>query len=321
MKGTKLCWSAYLALLVAEYSSAATPGVVSAPALVCRLVPGHTTPTSSTHVVPSLCTLMSPRLWSAAPCGFSILGSIVAWTWGNRRSSLHSASRMLSWRYMTRLHRRLQNRPCSGSSANDPAARSSPLASAALSANSLWRGPACAEQLHLHCASGMAQGTPMRRRRMWRNRSSGIWARVLGGVWTTTPEFAHDDERTWAARSLLYWCSLARISRSVCECRMRSAVLALSIAWITAWGRVLAVMSGSPLMSSARTLATGTLPSTCPRRAGVAMTSSLCAGAGSAAAVMVMTGSLSTPHCPRTIAALSRNSCLWKKRAMLSRQR
>jgi hypothetical protein len=33
-----LCWSAYLALLVAEYSSAANPGVVSAPALVCRLV-------------------------------------------------------------------------------------------------------------------------------------------------------------------------------------------------------------------------------------------------------------------------------------------
>ena len=31
MKGTKLCWSAYLALLVAAYSSAATPGVVSAP--------------------------------------------------------------------------------------------------------------------------------------------------------------------------------------------------------------------------------------------------------------------------------------------------
>jgi hypothetical protein len=28
MKGTKLCWSAYLALLVAVYSSAATPGVV-----------------------------------------------------------------------------------------------------------------------------------------------------------------------------------------------------------------------------------------------------------------------------------------------------
>ena len=70
---------------------------------------------------------------------------------------------------------------------------------------------------------------------------------------------------------------------------MRSAVLTLSIVWITAWGRVLVVMSGSPLMVSARTLATGTLPSTCPRRAGVARTSSLCAGAGSAAAVMVMT--------------------------------
>jgi hypothetical protein len=43
----------------------------------------------------------------------------------------------------------------------------------------------------------------MRWRRMWRYRSSGIWARVLGAVCTTAPEFAHDDERTWAARSLL----------------------------------------------------------------------------------------------------------------------
>jgi hypothetical protein len=33
VKGTRLCWSAYLALLVAAYSSAATSGVVSAPAL------------------------------------------------------------------------------------------------------------------------------------------------------------------------------------------------------------------------------------------------------------------------------------------------
>ncbi len=55
MKGTKLCWSAYLALLVAAYSSAATPGVVSAPALVCRLVPGHTTPTSMQRRVPTSC--------------------------------------------------------------------------------------------------------------------------------------------------------------------------------------------------------------------------------------------------------------------------
>jgi hypothetical protein len=49
--------------------------------------------------------LMSPRHWSAAPCGFSTLGSIVAWTFGNRRSSLHSASRMMSWRFVARFHR------------------------------------------------------------------------------------------------------------------------------------------------------------------------------------------------------------------------
>ncbi len=100
---------------------------------------------------------------------------------------------------------------------------------------------------------------------------------------------------------------------------MRSAVLTLPIAWITAWGRVLVVMSGSPLLASTRTLATGTLPSTRPRRAGVDRSSSPCAGAGSAAAVMVMMGNPSALHCPRTIAALSRDSCLWKKRAMLSR--
>ncbi len=77
-------------------------------------------------------------------------------------------------------------------------------------------------------------------------------------------------------------------------------MLTLSIAWITACGRVLVVMSGSPLMTSARTLATGTLPSTC---AWVDRTSSLCAGAGSAAASTVMMGNLSALHCPRTIAA------------------
>ena len=78
MKGTKLCWSGYLAPLVAAFTSAAYPGVVSAPALTCRLVPAHTTPTSRSHVVPSLCTLMSPRRWSAAPCGFSTLNYLIS---------------------------------------------------------------------------------------------------------------------------------------------------------------------------------------------------------------------------------------------------
>jgi hypothetical protein len=96
------CWSAYLLLfLVAAYASAATPGMVSAPSLTCRLVPGQTTPTSSIHVLPSLCTLVCPRRWSTArPLQILHLGgSIVAWISGNRRSSLHSASRMLSVRH------------------------------------------------------------------------------------------------------------------------------------------------------------------------------------------------------------------------------
>ncbi len=55
----------------------------------------------------------------------------------------------------------------------------------------------------------------MPRWRIWRNQSSGIWARVLGAVWTTTPEFAHDDERTWAARSLLQHAESLDHARSV----------------------------------------------------------------------------------------------------------
>lgn len=102
---------------------------------------------------------------------------------------------------------------------------------------------------------------------------------------------------------------------------MRSAVWALPVAWITALGRVLVSMSGSPLMVSSWTLAAGTFPSWWPCRAGFDRSPSMFAGAGSAASVMVTTGSASVLHCPRTTAALSRASCLLKKREMLSRQR
>ena len=40
--------------------------------------------------------------------------------------------------------------------------------------------PAWAEQLHLHCASGMPPGTPKRSRSIWRNLSSGTCAAVVG---------------------------------------------------------------------------------------------------------------------------------------------
>ncbi len=55
--------------------------------------------------------------------------------------------------------------------------------------------------------------------------------------------------------------------RSVCECSMRSAVRALSVARCLAVGRgTAAPVSGSPLMWLISTLVSGTLPSTCPRR-------------------------------------------------------
>ncbi len=71
------------------------------------------------------------------------------------------------------------------------------LPSLALSTQSLCLCP------HFQFARGVAHGTPKRRRRMW-------WTR---GGWN--PEFRHEDERTWAARSLLCSCSLLRIPRSV----------------------------------------------------------------------------------------------------------
>jgi hypothetical protein len=72
-------------------------------------IPLYTTPTSSTHTVPSLCTLLSPRRWSAPSRGFSTLGSIITWTPGNRCSSLCSASRMLSWRSVARFQYKIIN--------------------------------------------------------------------------------------------------------------------------------------------------------------------------------------------------------------------
>ena len=54
-------------------------------------------------------------------------------------------------------------------------------------------------QSHLHTASGMAVGTPKRRRRIWRNRRSCTCAPFVGTERMTRPEFAHEDERTWAA--------------------------------------------------------------------------------------------------------------------------
>ncbi len=34
-------------------------------------------------------------------------------------------------------------------------------------------------------------------------RAGAGWAFAKGTEWTTTPEFGHEDERTWAARGLL----------------------------------------------------------------------------------------------------------------------
>ncbi len=68
---------------------------------------------------------------------------------------------------------------------------------------SLCLGPPCPRQLHFQSARGVTHGTPKRRRRMWRNRSSCTWAFAKGTDWTTTPEFGHEDERTWAARFAL----------------------------------------------------------------------------------------------------------------------
>ena len=111
---------------------------------------------------------------------------------------------MLSWRSITRFHRRLQYSPCMGSAAKVAPPWSGALAARVRTANWLCWGPPWAVQLHFHCVSGMTLGTPKRRRSIWRNRSSGTCAAAVGIAWMTTPEFAHDEERTWAARSLLY---------------------------------------------------------------------------------------------------------------------
>jgi hypothetical protein len=146
------------------------------------------------------------------------------------------------------LHRRLQYSPCMGSTAT-----SSPRGWACWGPGFAPRtGPPWPVQLRFHCASGMTLGTPKCSRRIWRNQSSGgTCAAVVGTDWTTTPEFAHEEERTRAARILLCCCSLSRIPRNVRECRMRSAAVALSVAALLATGRLLgAVVSGSPLMVS-----------------------------------------------------------------------
>ncbi len=70
--------------------------------------------------------------------------------------SLHSASRMLSWWFVTRFHRRLQNRPCSGSSAKDPAENQArdPFFELAVA----W--PACAEQCISTARAAWRRGLP-----------------------------------------------------------------------------------------------------------------------------------------------------------------
>ncbi len=98
MKGTKLLWSLYFPALMSLYTAAARPGVRSVPFSSRRRVLGHTTPTSTSQVVPSLRTLMSARRWSPRPCGVVTLGSSVAWTPGMRCSAGDRASRMPSWR-------------------------------------------------------------------------------------------------------------------------------------------------------------------------------------------------------------------------------
>ena len=208
------------------------------------------------------------------------------------------------------------------------------MPSTILSAHALCLGPPWSVQLHRHCARGMTVGTPNRSRRIWRKRASGTWAAAVGTDWTTTPEFAHEDERTWAARKLSCWCSLSRIPRSVRECSMRSAVRALSVARRLAVGRgTAAPVSGFPLTWPLRTLASGTFPSTCPHRAEVATASSIAGtkiatpspagGTGGSGATMETNGSCSMPHCPRRIAPIGPSLSAWasKNRAMLSRQR
>jgi hypothetical protein len=63
-------------------------------------------------------------------------------------------------------------------------------------------GPAVSAAVALPVRERRDAGTPKRRRRMWRNRSSCTWAFAMGTDWTTTPEFGHEDERTWAVKSL-----------------------------------------------------------------------------------------------------------------------
>ena len=68
-KGTKLLWSLYFATLMSLYNAAARPGVWAVPAASRRGVPGHTTPTSASQMVPPRCTLLSARRWSPGPSG------------------------------------------------------------------------------------------------------------------------------------------------------------------------------------------------------------------------------------------------------------
>ena len=79
-----------------------------------------------------------------------------------RRRAVQSALRIMSWRYITRIQRRLQMSPCSGCVANDglSVAWSGALASTTRSTKALCCGPAWALQLQRHRCGGMTVGTP-----------------------------------------------------------------------------------------------------------------------------------------------------------------
>ncbi len=98
-------------------------------------------------------------------------------------------------------------------------------------------GPAVSAAVALPVRERWTYGTPKRRHRRWRNRSSCTWAFAVGTDWTTTPEVGHED--VGSEEFVVLMLAAPYIPRSVRECRIRSAVRAMSIARVLATMRVI----------------------------------------------------------------------------------
>jgi hypothetical protein len=260
-----------------------------------------------------LITLMSPRRWSSGARRVVTIGSRTAWTPGMRRPGRCGPSCIGNTPSSTASCRR-------GRAGAETLGASLRLPSLVLSTQSLCLGPPCPRQLHFQSARGVTHGTPKRRRRMWRNRSSCTWAFAMGTDWTaTTPEFGHEGLYDVGSEEFVVLMFAAPHPPQRAG-RMRSAVKALSIARVLATMRVIvSLVSGLPSVWLSRTASSGIFPSTCPRRAELTIPSSIIC-AGSFAASRATTGSWSDAHRCRMMMAVLPFVSAWtlRQRAMLS---